>query len=155
MGKEKDPVKVYDVEQLLAQGNAIRIFPRGSSMCPMFRPDKDEAVISPLEVMNRSPKRGDVVLYRRENSILVLHRIFKVAPEGVYFVGDNQVEVEGPLSPRQIRGILTSFVRNGREISVYHPLYVLYSRIWLFFRPFRHKIVHFRHFIDQTRNNVL
>lgn len=127
-----------DIEHLLRQGRSVRIHPQGYSMYPMFVPDRDEAVISPIGKIQ--PKRGDVVLYRREGSILVLHRIWKVTSAGIYLVGDNQTELEGPLDPRQLRGILTSFIRKGREVSVHHPIYLLCSRLWLILRPFRHKI---------------
>ena len=138
-------VPKQDIEQLLRQGDSVRIFPKGYSMYPMFVPDRDEAVIRPLTDTTRL-RRADVVLYRREESILVLHRICKVTADGIYLVGDRQTQIEGPLHPGQMRGILTSFVRKGREISVCHPAYILYSRLWLILRPFRHhvgKIVHF------------
>ena len=143
-------VKITDIEQLLSTGHAIQIHPRGYSMYPLFVPGRDEAIISPLPPTGTSRlKRGDIVLYRRAGSILVLHRIFKITKSGIYLVGDNQTEVEGPLAHSQVRGILTSFIRKGREVSVHHPLYVLYSHVWLLFRPFRHKIADFIHFFRQ------
>lgn len=138
-------VKVIDIEQLLADGHAIQIHPRGTSMYPLFVPGRDEAIISPLPPEGtRRLKRGEIVLYRREGSILVLHRIWKINQKGVYLVGDNQTEIEGPLKHSQIRGVVTSFIRNGRKVSVHHPIYALYSHIWLFLRPCRKKIVFFR-----------
>lgn len=140
-------VKVIDIEKLLADGHSIQIHPRGSSMYPLFIPDRDEAVISPLPPEGAGRlKRGDIVLYRREGSILVLHRIWKINRTGVYLVGDNQTEIEGPLKHSQMRGVVTSFIRNGRKVSVHHPVYVLYSHLWLFLRPFRQKIPYFRQF---------
>ena len=141
-GNEKQKL---DIEKLLLQGRAVRSYPPGYSMYPMFVPDRDEAVIRPITDTTRL-RRADVVLYRREESILVLHRIWKVTADGIYLVGDRQTQIEGPLHPGQMRGILTSFVRKGREISVCHPAYIFYSRLWLILRPFRHhvgKIVHF------------
>ena len=82
-------------------------------------------------------KRGDVVLYRREAGILVLHRIWKVKREGIYLLGDNQTAIEGPLKREQIKGILISFLRKERMISSHNPVYWLLSRVWLFLRPSR------------------
>lgn len=112
-----------DIEQLLREGNAIQIKPQGYSMYPMFVPGRDEAVIAPVDV--EKLRRGDVVLYRRENRLLVLHRLWKVRPEGLYMVGDNQTEVEGPLGREQVLGILEAFVRKGRKISVHTNLSVV------------------------------
>ena len=144
-GNEKQK---QDIEKLLLQGRAVRIYPQGYSMYPMFVSGRDEAVIRPLG--GKRLKRGDVVLYRREGSILVLHRIWKVSSDGIYLVGDNQTEIEGPLPRQQMRGVLTSFVRNGTEISVRHPVYLFYSRLWLLLRPFRQKIASAVHFFRQN-----
>ena len=41
---KSDPVKI-DLEQLLREGNIIRIKPQGYSMYPLFIPGRDEALI--------------------------------------------------------------------------------------------------------------
>lgn len=130
--------KVADIEQLLSEGNVIQITPKGWSMYPMMRSGRDEAVIAPLG--EERLKRGDVVLYRREGDILVLHRIWKVTDSGLFLVGDNQVEIEGPLKPEQVKGRLLAFIREGKTISVRHPLYRFYASVWLRLRPMRNGI---------------
>ena len=105
----------YDIEQLLKNGSAVKLKPQGYSMYPLFLPGRDEAVIEhcvPSEL-----HRGDVILYRRVQGILVLHRICRITRDGFYLVGDNQTEVEGPLSPEQIHGKLTGVVRNGKSLD--------------------------------------
>lgn len=124
-----------DIEALLAEGRSIQIHPQGYSMYPLFVPGRDEAVIVP--VSTEKLKRGDVVLYRRESGILVLHRIWKKRPEGFYMVGDNQSETEGPLRPEQIKGRLCRILRGGKNFSVRNPLYRCAVSLWLFLRPFR------------------
>lgn len=98
----------YDIEQLLKDGSAIRLKPQGYSMYPLFHPGRDEAVIEayPIHLL----RRGDIILYRREQGILVLHRICRITSDGFYLVGDNQTEIEGPLRPDQIRGKMTGVV---------------------------------------------
>lgn len=130
MEKEK-----IDIEELLRQGKTVQLKPMGSSMCPLITPGRDEAVIAPIA--NSRPKRGDVVLYRRVESILVLHRIWKCKKDGYYMVGDNQCEIEGPLSGEQIKGIMIAVVRKGRRISVKNLWYRLGSGLWLLMRPIR------------------
>ncbi len=127
-------------EELLLEGNVIQIRPQGYSMYPLFVPGRDEALIAPVD--REALKRGDVVLYRREKSILVLHRIWKRRGDQLYLVGDNQRAVEGPLKPEQVKGILIGVIRNGVKFSVRHPVYVILSGIWLRLRPFRPVISH-------------
>lgn len=127
-----------NIEEILSKGKSVQFPPTGYSMYPMFIPGRDEAIVSPLA--KRTLKRGDVILYRRDESILVLHRICRINKQGLYMVGDNQFEVEGPLRPDQVRGVLTAFIRNNRIISVSNPLYLLSAHIWLFMRPIRRPI---------------
>ncbi len=124
-----------DLEQLLKDGNIIRIHPQGYSMYPMFLPGRDEALIE--SVCADFCRKNDVVLYRRDSGILVLHRICRITEEGFYLVGDNQWEVEGPLRPSQIIGRLVGFIRNGSEISISHPFYRMLSSLWLILLPVR------------------
>ena len=124
-----------DLEQLLREGNIIRLKPQGFSMYPLFIPGRDEALIQQVPVS--SLKRNDVALYRRDQGILVLHRIVRITSDGYYMTGDNQHEIEGPLRPDQFRGKLIGFVHNGKETSVRNPLYRLPSALWLLMLPVR------------------
>lgn len=128
-------VKMTDIEALLEEGKVIQIKPEGYSMYPMLVPKRDEAIIAPYK--GQKLKRGDVILYRREGSILVLHRIYKVKKDGIYMVGDNQEVVEGPLPLSCVRGILVAFIRKGHEISVENIVYRFLFGVWLFLRPIR------------------
>lgn len=124
-----------DLEKLLLDGNIIRIKPHGYSMYPLFVPGRDEALIQQVPIS--SLRRNDVILYRRDQSILVLHRIAKITPEGFFLVGDNQSSLEGPLREDQVRGKLITFVRNGKETPVTSPFYRLLSSLWLHMLPLR------------------
>lgn len=134
-----------DIEQLLRDGNTVQTVINGYSMYPMLVPGRDSVILAPFQA--EQPKRGDVVLYRRDNSILVLHRIWRVRQEGLYLVGDNQTEIEGPLRLDQVRGRLVGFVRKGRHVSVNGILYRLYAAVWLRMRPFRHQAAVAVHFL--------
>lgn len=128
-----------DVEQLLLEGKTVQVKPKGSSMYPLFIPDRDEAFIRAVDPAG--VKRGDVLLYRREAGILVLHRLYRKRADGLYLVGDHQTEVEGPVKESQIRGILTAFNRNGRYVPVTNPVYRLLAGGWLLLRPVRRPVL--------------
>lgn len=133
---QADPYgRQIDLEQILKDGNIIRIHPQGYSMYPMFLPGRDEALIE--SVSADSCRKNDVVLYRRDSGMLVLHRICRINKDGFYLVGDNQWKIEGPLRPDQIIGRLVAFIRGGKEIPVSQPLYRLLSSLWLFLLPVR------------------
>lgn len=133
--KTTDSALSYDVEQLLKEGNIIKIQPQGYSMYPLFIPGRDEALIE--QVPCQKLRRGDVVLYRRDHGILVIHRICRIDDNGFYMVGDNQSEIEGPLRPDQIRGRMIGFIRNEKKYSVKNPIYRFFSGLWLILLPLR------------------
>lgn len=133
--------KRQDIEMLLAAGNYIQIKPQGYSMYPVLVPGRDEVVVAPLQ-KDTILKRGDVVLYRRlfqsgAKDILVIHRIWKINKQGIYLVGDNQKEIEGPLKREQMLGIAMEIVHKGKHISVQNPIYRCMTGMWLMLRPLR------------------
>lgn len=127
--------QLIDLEKLLKEGNIIQIRPQGYSMYPLFIPGRDEALIEAAE--SSLLRKGDVALYRRDQGVLVLHRICRIDASGFYMVGDNQYEIEGPLRQDQIKGKLIGFIRNGKVFSVRNPFYRLLSSLWLLLLPLR------------------
>ena len=67
----KDSSNQIDMEQLLQDGNILKLKPQGYSMYPLFIPGRDEALIQQAAL--ESLRKNDVVLYRRDHSILVPH----------------------------------------------------------------------------------
>lgn len=128
-------IQEQNIEALLEAGKAIQIKPQGYSMYPVIVPGRDEAVVQREDPARL--KRGDVALYRRDGSILVIHRICRKTEEGFYMVGDNQTEIEGPLRPEQIKGKMTALIRKGKRIDVKSPGYRILCSVWLFMRPVR------------------
>lgn len=123
-----------DIEQLLKQGKTIQFNPIGWSMVPLFIPPDDQAVVTPdFDKI----KRLDVMVYRRPGGPLVIHRVYKVTKEGIYMVGDRQVEIEGPLPYECMLGKMVSFVRKGHTYSTKNVFYKAYSVIWMWLRPMR------------------
>ena len=135
-----EKIKIVD---LLSDNKSIRLHPQGYSMYPLIVPGRDEVVISPIK--DHKIHRGDVLLYRRKNDRLILHRVYKVKDDKVFFVGDNESVVEGPLEVSQVHGIMTAFYHKGKKIKTSNIFYFLSWQIWLFLLPFRKpigKIIH-------------
>ena len=124
---------------MLLSGNTIQIKPEGYSMYPFIVPGRDEVIIEPAD--SYVPKRSDIVLYRRKQGPLVLHRICKCTDKGFYMVGDNQTELEGPIEYEQIKGIMTAVIRNQKNIPADNIFYAFAGSFWLALRPVRMYIV--------------
>ena len=109
-------------------------------MYPFIDPRRDEVVLAGIEE-GSALRRGDVVLYRRENGMLVLHRIYKIGQDGLYLLGDHQTAIEGPVRREQVKGKMTGMVRDGRYMDVGNPGYRMLSVVWLWLRPARRVIM--------------
>lgn len=128
-----------DIVSLLEQGETVQIQPKGTSMYPMFISGRDWAVLK--KAYPDACRKGDVILYRSEQGILVLHRIYKINNEEFYTVGDNLCTIEGPICDSQVIGILIGFIRRNRYVSSDNLFYVFISRLWMMLFPVRSKIM--------------
>lgn len=138
-----------NIESLLNEGKTLQLKPLGFSMYPLIVPERDEVIVAPIR--GHKIKRGDILLYRRINSKLIIHRVVKSRDNSLYMCGDNEDFVEGPVSKDQVFGILTGFIRKGKKHSISNPLYFLYWNIWLILLPFRKPISKFIHSIKKVR----
>lgn len=126
---------MQNLENLLEENELVKIMPEGYSMYPLVVPGRDRVTLKKADP--KGIRRGEVWLYRRPSGILVLHRVWKVRKDGVYMVGDNQSETEGPLPLECFKAKVTSFERKGKEFSAKNPIYVVLSGLWLCMRPLR------------------
>lgn len=140
------------IEALLREGKTVKFHPTGTSMFPLFYKPGDYVIVEPVK---RRIKKYDVCVYRRENGPLIIHRVYRVKPEGLYFVGDRQQEIEGPLPKTVVSGIMAAFTRNGREHGVHSFFYFFYSRMWMLFRPVRYHIIRCGHDLRRLFNKSL
>lgn len=118
--------------QLSDRGTAV-LPVTGSSMLPMLRGGRDTVYLTQPQMPLR---RGEVILYRRENGQYILHRIVKVTPEALICCGDNQYTLE-TVAHRQIIGAVTAFERNGKLRKTTAAGYRLYTWAWVTMFPMR------------------
>ena len=103
----------------------------GDSMKPLIRQDRDILIIEKKE---GRLKKYDVPLYKRDSGQYVLHRVLKVRSDDYVICGDNRYSKEYGITDRNIIGVLTAVVRNGREISMTDIRYRIYVHLWCDFR---------------------
>ena len=134
-----------DLEALLRKGIPVGFKPQGDSMRPTIVPGRDSVTVVPMG--SHRLKRGDVALFRRPYNapkypgMLVIHRVYKVKKDGVYMVGDNEKQVEGPLPQEQFLGYMTGLNRKGKHIKTTNLFYRFLTGTWLFLRPVRFVLV--------------
>lgn len=122
-------------EDMLERDGRLTYANTGGSMLPLLRQGRDL-----FTVEKKGAERcrvGDVVLYRRPPDTYVLHRVVQVRPEDYVLLGDNCVTRETGVRDADILGVMTGFVRGGREHSVSEPAYRAYTALILKTAPVR------------------
>ena len=121
-------------EEILEKEGRLVYYNVGDSMLPLIRQGRDLVVI---ERTSGRLKKYDVPLFRRPNGTYVLHRIVWVRNEDYVVRGDNRWHKETGVRDEQILGVLTSVIRDGKELSVRDPKCRVRVRIWRLFFPLR------------------
>ncbi len=121
---------------------------RGDSMAPLIREGKDLVMISRI----REPlKKYDVPLYQRDTGEYVLHRILKIRPDGYVLCGDNRWQREYGIQDRQMVGVLTAVIREGKEFSLEDGRYRACVRLWCGAFPLRVLLLRSRNLLRKIR----
>lgn len=104
----------------------------GNSMLPLFRNNKDIAVVKKI---TEPIKVNDVLLYRKKNKAdeYILHRLIKITDGGYVIRGDNTYFDETNVTDDDIIGVLSAFYRNDKyyecDKSIKYKIYVVFIRL--------------------------
>ena len=126
---------------LCEEGKTVSTVVEGGSMLPFLSPGRDYVF---LEKLHTSPKRGDIVLYKRKNGDYVLHRIRKVRNGEYFLIGDRQTQTERGIREENLCAIVTKVKRNGKIVNSKSPVWFFYKHIWLSLVPLRSPLIKFK-----------
>lgn len=106
----------------------------GSSMSPFLCAGRDRVFLSkPVS----APVKGDIVLYRRLNGEIWLHRVYDVK-DGVYsLVGDRQIQIESGIPHENLLAVVTAVERKGKMLTPESVLWRFFANKWLELIPKR------------------
>ncbi len=121
--------------EIAQKGDLVSTIVSGGSMIPFLSGNKDYVY---LEVPKRKLKKGDIVLFVRQNGDFVLHRIKKIHKGEYYLIGDRQTITEGPIQREQIKLLVVKAKRKEKFLTEKNLRWKFYSKIWnnlVFLRP--------------------
>lgn len=122
------------LREIAEEGKVVSMLIAGSSMAPFLCHNRDYIYFTKPE---RELRRGDMVFYQRDSGRYVMHRIYKVKPDGYYMVGDAQTQIEGPLRREQIFAVITQVKRDGKMIRPGDFWWEFFEHIWIRIVPAR------------------
>ena len=119
---------------LIREGLTVPLTVSGSSMTPYIVGGRDTVMISkpsfPL-------KKGDIAFFERLDGQIVMHRICRIRDGKYYFVGDAQVEIEGPIVEEQIFGVVNKIIRKGKPEQKGKFTWFFFRHVWIRMIPLR------------------
>ena len=113
---------------IIKSGKDVSVTVTGSSMAPFLAHLRDSIIVSPPP---RQFHRGDMVFFQRQDSSYVMHRIHHLKEGKLYLVGDNQTEIEGPIDPEQVFGIVRKVIRNGKLLQKGDFWWDFFEKAWI------------------------
>ena len=125
---------VSALRELVEEGKEVSMLIAGSSMAPFLVHRRDYIYFKKPE---RNLRKGDMVFLERDSGQYVMHRIWKVKPDGYYIVGDAQNEIEGPVREEQIFAIITKVRRKNQWIAPGYFWWEFFEHIWIQMIPVR------------------
>lgn len=102
------------LKELTEEGKEVSMLVFGSSMAPFLIHARDMIY---FKKPDRELQKGDIVFFRRKSGQFVMHRIWKIRPEGYYIVGDAQTQIEGPVKREQIFALITKVRRKEKWLE--------------------------------------
>ncbi|MBQ9820030.1 MAG: S24/S26 family peptidase [Bacteroidales bacterium] len=133
MEKRVLPNKVLleEVAALVAQGKDVVFTPKGNSMLPFIRGDRDSVRLSACG----EPEEGDIILARHDGRY-VLHRVVSVGEKTLLLMGDGNLQGTERVLRSDILGKVTAILReNGRTVIPGK------GRLWRVLKPLRRYIL--------------
>lgn len=102
----------------------------GTSMKPFLCSD-DSVVLTKID----SLKKNDIILYQRNDSSYVLHRIYRVDDNSYTLIGDHQTKLEKNVLAENVIAKATGYIKKGKRYELKgfkYKLYLLiYRPLWL------------------------
>lgn len=121
---------------LLDEVEAVPLVISGGSMTPFLVHGRDTVYLSKVK---RPLRRGDMVLFHRDNGSYVLHRIFRVEEKThVYtMIGDAQTALEPGIRQDQIKAVVTAVNRKDKLLKRNNFWWFFFEKIWIRMVPLR------------------
>ncbi|MCD7734319.1 MAG: S24/S26 family peptidase [Clostridiales bacterium] len=126
------------LRSILEEGKIVPMIITGNSMSPFLISHRDRIFLKKAE---GDLQVGDMAFFRRPNGQYVFHRIWKIRPDGYYFLGDGQTEVEGPLPRKAIFAVAVQVERKGQLIGPGDFWWEFFRTVWPRLRPVRPSVV--------------
>lgn len=125
---------IYYIKEALRSNATVPLTVTGSSMMPLLKPQRDVVWLEQCDV--HQIKKGDILLFERENGKPVLHRVIKVKNNVLIMNGDALSWAE-QIKKTQVIACVKKFERNKKMFTCDSKRVKLWNALWSVTRPVR------------------
>ena len=134
--------------EMLLEAESIPLIISGNSMAPFLRHGRDTVYLAQI---TQPPKKGDMILFRRENGAYVLHRVYRKRNGVFSMVGDGQLSLEPGIRYEQMLAVVKAVRRNGRLLHAGSLCWEFFEHVWLDLLPLRPGISRLHRYLTMRR----
>lgn len=123
------------LEDMINSGATVPLYVSGNSMTPFLADGQD--IVRLRACTQEDFRRGRILLFRRDDGSLVLHRIIKLLPDGMLLMnGDAQSWCEKTDRKHAIAAVY-EIEHGGKICSADSFLLNVRDTLWMLLKPFR------------------
>ncbi len=123
------------IEDTVKKSGSMPLVVTGNSMNPFMKDGRDTVWLEDCKALDY--KRGKILLFKREDGKIVLHRVRKVMSDGILVMnGDAQYWCE-EIKKEQVLAVVTYIERNGKKTSCNSLTYKIKIELWQLLKPVR------------------
>lgn len=116
--------------EIVKSDKTVSLTVAGDSMEPFLKDSRDRVFLTAIDNTDNI-RKGDIVLFERNNGQYVLHRVYKKERDIFYFIGDGQGTVEEPVYPDQLKAFVQGAEINGRVCCPGSLKWEFFRLIWI------------------------
>lgn len=125
-------ILIPEIIRLIAEGSKVRFTPKGMSMLPFIRGERDSVVL----IAANDIKKGDIVLAQVGHSY-VIHRIVDLNDKVVTLMGDGNILGVEKCRYSDVLARAESIIKDGRTIDCRSESHLRKAGIWGKLKPVR------------------
>ena len=126
-------ILIPQIGALLAEGREVELRPKGNSMLPFIRQDRDNVILRKLDTVSG----GDIVL-ADVGGRFVLHRVIRVEDDTLTLMGEGNVRGTEMCAKGNVLGTVVAVVKDGKKTVVPSK-----GRLWQTLLPVRRYLLAF------------
>lgn len=123
------------IEEMIKSGATVPVYISGNSMNPFLVSRRDVVYLKCFDGSDLT--KGKILLFRRKDGQLVLHRLYRKLSDGkLQVVGDGQVQLE-KIDKAQVVAVVSDIERKGRKRSAGSLGWKAVDFFWRLLMPIR------------------